>query len=252
MLNTEGVPLAAASVSIFDTGTNNLASIFDDDEVTPKTNPLSANSLGLVQAMVPNGKYDILVMRNGVSERINKEVFYDPTDASASSVPAGVMAPFAGSSAPSGWLLAYGQAISRTTYSDLFAAIGTTYGSGDGSTTFNLPDARGRALFGVDNMGGSAANRVTSGVSGITGTTLGATGGSEAMHQHNHGVTDPGHIHVFQTGASGGFGARGDAQGTATNNNTLSATTGITINNAGTGSSQNMPPALMANYIIKT
>lgn len=104
-------------------------------------------------------------------------------------IPPGVTLPYAGTSAPNGWLLCYGQAVSRTTYSGLFAAIGTTYGSGDGSTTFNLPDCRGRMIGGKDNMGGVAANRITAGVSGITGTTLGAVGGSEAMHQHNHSST---------------------------------------------------------------
>lgn len=55
----------------------------------------------------------------------------------------GTVLPFAGEAAPNGWLLCYGQAISRTTYSTLFGIIGTTYGTGDGSTTFNLPDLRG-------------------------------------------------------------------------------------------------------------
>ena len=76
----------------------------------------------------------------------------------------------------------FGQALSRTTYAALhalFASAGYPYGSGDGSTTFNLPDLRGRGLFGKDDMGGSAANRITAGGSGITGTALGAAGGAE-------------------------------------------------------------------------
>ena len=71
------------------------------------------------------------------------------------SVPAGVVSPYAGTSAPSGYLLCYGQEVSRSTYSALFSAISTTYGSGDGSSTFNLPDLRGRAVAGQDDMGGS-------------------------------------------------------------------------------------------------
>lgn len=95
-------------------------------------------------------------------------------------IPAGVVIPFAGSFAPDGWLLAYGQQVSRSTYSKLFASIGTTYGVGDGSTTFNLPDLRGRVPAGRDNMGGSSANRLTTGGgSGIDGSTLGAVGGSQ-------------------------------------------------------------------------
>ena len=92
---------------------------------------------------------------------------------------AGMVMPYAGSSAPSGWLLAYGQDVSRTTYSDLFSAIGTTYGSGDGSTTFTLPDLRGRVVAGQDDMGGTSANRLTNQTGGLDGDTLGATGGSE-------------------------------------------------------------------------
>ena len=57
-------------------------------------------------------------------------------------MPVGCVIPFAGAAAPTGWLLCQGQAVSRTTYAQLFSVIGTTYGSGDGSTTFNLPDMR--------------------------------------------------------------------------------------------------------------
>ena len=94
-----------------------------------------------------------------------------------------------------GWQICYGQAISRTTYAALFAAIGTTYGTGDGLTTFNVPDCRGRVKAGADNMGGTAA-----GV--LTGYTIGTAGGVQSsaigvvnLPAHNHGVTDPGHTH---------------------------------------------------------
>lgn len=93
--------------------------------------------------------------------------------------PTGVVLPFAGATAPTGWLLCFGQAVSRTTFADLFAAIGTTYGAGNGSTTFNLPDLRGRVAAGEDDMGGTAANRLTSAGSGVNGLSLGATGGAE-------------------------------------------------------------------------
>lgn len=68
-------------------------------------------------------------------------------------LPAGVMIDYAGSTAPSGWIMCDGSAVSRTVYASLFTAIGTTYGSGDGSTTFNLPDFRGRFARYMDNMG---------------------------------------------------------------------------------------------------
>ena len=94
-----------------------------------------------------------------------------------------------------GWLLAYGQAVSRSTYSNLYTAIGTVYGVGDGSTTFNVPDLRGRVPFGKDDMGGAPVNRITNAVSGLVATTLGATGGNQNVQSHAHTATDPGHTH---------------------------------------------------------
>jgi len=88
--------------------------------------------------------------------------------------PTGMIAPFAGAAVPNGWLLCDGAAVSRTSYAALFAVISTTYGAGDGTTTFNLPDLRGRVAIGRDNMGGAAANRAQ-----LT-TTLSTTNGSSA------------------------------------------------------------------------
>jgi microcystin-dependent protein len=182
----------------------------------------------------------------------------------SSDVPAGAVMPYAGTTEPDGWLLAYGQAVSRTTYANLYAAIGTTYGVGDGSTTFTLPDLRGRVVAGQDDMGGSSANRLTNQSGGLNGDTLGATGGAEThtlttaeLAVHSHGVTDPGHFHtltqqvrgtsmVNQSGGNdNGIGAITPA--------TDSKTTGITINNAGSGSAHNnVQPTIILNYIIKT
>ncbi len=107
-------------------------------------------------------------------------------------VPAGTLLPYAGSSAPAGWLLCYGQAVSRTTYAALFAIVSTTYGVGDGATTFNLPDLRGRMIVGLDNMGGAAASRIAA------ATTLGQAAGTET-HAHtgaSHTHTGPSHTHT--------------------------------------------------------
>jgi len=156
------------------------------------------------------------------------------------------------STAPSKWLFCRGQAISRTTYSALFAAIGTTYGAGDGSTTFNLPDLQGRVVAGLE----ASASRLTSGVSGIDGATLGAAGGNQNMHQHTHTVTDPGHTHTVPARTPinmvGGSFNVGSDNGplTPTTFNTGSSTTGITIQNTGTGTSQNVQPTIVLNYII--
>jgi microcystin-dependent protein len=82
-------------------------------------------------------------------------------------IPSGLMAPFGGVSAPAEWLLCDGSAVSRTTYADLFAAIGVQWGAGDGSTTFNLPEIRGRGVIGAGNG------------LGLTGRIVGQAGGEE-------------------------------------------------------------------------
>jgi microcystin-dependent protein len=97
-------------------------------------------------------------------------------------VPIGGMIDYTAATAPnSAFVLPYGQAISRTTYSAYFALVSTTYGVGDNSTTFNVPDLRGRVVAGKDDMGGSSANRLTDADDGLNGDTLGDTGGGETQ-----------------------------------------------------------------------
>lgn len=115
----------------------------------------------------------------------------------APDVPAGVIAMFGAAAAPAGWLLCDGTAVSRTTYAALFAVIGTTFGVGDGSTTFNLPDLRGRFPLGKAAAG--------------TGSTLGGTGGT-LEHTHtgpSHTHTGPSHTHSW----SGSTGADATSAG---------------------------------------
>ena len=99
-------------------------------------------------------------------------IAYYPSRPAYDPLPAGVTLPYGGASAPSGYLLCDGSAISRTTYAGLFAILSTTYGVGDGSTTFNLPDLRQRFPMGKAVSG--------------TGSTLGGTGGAI---DHTHAVT---------------------------------------------------------------
>jgi microcystin-dependent protein len=95
-------------------------------------------------------------------------------------IPVGGLLPYVGASAPnSAFVLPFGQAISRSTYATLFAITSTLFGGGDGSTTFNVPDLRGRAVFGQDNMGGSAAGRITGAGGNFDGRVIGNTGGAE-------------------------------------------------------------------------
>jgi len=160
----------------------------------------------------------------------------------------GTVLPFAGSTAPEGWLLCFGQAVSRTTYANLFAVIGTTFGTGDGSTTFNLPDIRGRVAAGKDDMGGTAASRLTNsgtGNPGLNGASLGAAGGVD-----RHQLTEaqmPAHVHntnVSQGVASGSIAAFTGGQFN---------TAGFNTSSTGGGQAHpNVQPTIILNQIIKT
>jgi microcystin-dependent protein len=179
-------------------------------------------------------------------------------------LPAGVIFPYGGTSAPSGYLLCYGQSLLRADYADLFTAIGTTYGAADG-THFSLPDLRGRVVAGQDDMGGSSANRLT-GVSGsVDGDTLGGAGGTEthtlttaelASHTHVNTLNDPGHFHAIKGGSGTGGGVaiiNGSAGSFSPDDVTGSKTTGVTITNASAGSGSahnNVQPTFLLNYII--
>lgn len=179
----------------------------------------------------------------------------------------GMLMPYAGGTAPTGWLFCYGQAVSRTTYDDLFATIGTAYGTGDGSTTFNLPDLRGRVVAGKDNMGGTSANRLTDQTGGLNGDTLGATGGSEThtltvaqMPSHDHGGdTGAGgaHSHTVpfrQDSASNDPSNLGPGTGASDTVTTSTAAAHThTISSQGGGSAHNnLQPSIVMNFLIKT
>jgi len=152
-----------------------------------------------------------------------------------------------------------GQAISRTTYASLFALVGTTYGPGDGSTTFNLPDKTGR----VSAMKESSASRLTSSYFGGASTSLGAVGGLDShtltaseIPSHTHSITDPGHTHT----TNGNFLKQGligsDYQGSSFLGSAPvgvnTATTGISVNNTGGGGAHSIvQPTIICNYIIR-
>lgn len=186
----------------------------------------------------------------------------------AAPVPTGALMDFAGAAAPTGWLLCFGQAVSRTTYSDLFSVIGTTWGVGDGSTTFNVPDFRGRIAAGKDDMGGTPANRVTVAGSGIAGNTLSAAGGSQThtlvtaeLPSHSHtftGTALPPHSHTVTPGVNptGGSnpGGTGINNGSGTTTSSVSAGTpsGTNSNTGNDSPHNNMPPTVIALKIIKT
>jgi microcystin-dependent protein len=173
----------------------------------------------------------------------------------ATVVPAGMIVQFAGSTAPTDWLICNGDPVSRSTYAALFTAISTGYGVGDGSTTFNLPDLRGRIPVGKgthadvdalnDNDGSTVANR---------------------SPKHQHTVYDPTHGHGFVDHPSGqavigGAYAEGlnmpasYTGGSALNFRAIAAaSTGVKVNPAGASSSSSptdTPAYVVVNYIIR-
>ena len=191
------------------------------------------------------------------------------------STPPGTLLQTALNWTPPGFILCYGQAISRATYSQLWSIAqqgsGWTWGNGDGSTTFNLPDFRGRLLAGADNMGGTAAGN-------LTGYTVGTTGGLQThtlttteipSHTHtdsghNHALTDPSHSHsiLLPQGSGSGPGS-GAISSTNPNFNTSFTTnissTGITIatgnannqNTGGGGAHSIVQPTAAVNVMIR-
>jgi microcystin-dependent protein len=122
-------------------------------------------------------------------------------------VPPGTIAAFAGSSIPAGWRLCDGSSVNRTDSAALFAAIGTSWGNGDGTTTFNVPDLRGRFLRGVDRGANRDPDRATR-IGETPGQNVGDDVGSlqsDALDNHNHPYN-----HISATGiayAPGGAGA---------------------------------------------
>lgn len=194
-------------------------------------------------------------------------------------MPPGIILPYGGSSAPTGWLLCNGQAVSQATYAALYAVIGVTFGN-PGSGNFNVPDFRGRFPLGADNMGGSSANRVTA----TAADTVGSASGNETKdvsHSHAAGtLTGPNHSHSLPIGprvgggesflgyntnqASGSFTnayvyniAGGNSDGVNSYNSLTSYNDGddaVTGSSASAGSSTQdvMSPYQTVNYIIKT
>lgn len=200
------------------------------------------------------------------------------------SEPAGIVMPFAGSVAPEGYLLCDGSAVSRSTYSDLFTAIGTTYGVGDGSTTFNLPDLSGRVVLGVSQShalgtsGGEATHTLTESELPAHTHTVPSHGHSNDISAKtpvlSHTITQPAFKYnrpnSFATGGSGGGNViNGTTTGTATVATNAAVTahaasdctmsgavtdcSALTSSSVGLSASHsNMQPYLAMSYIIST
>jgi len=157
----------------------------------------------------------------------------------------GMIMDFAGATPPAGWLICDGSAVSRTAFAALFGVIGTTYGVGDNSTTFNLPDCRGRVTAGPDG----GANRLTS--AGFGGTAaVAAVGGGET--QTLSWSQMPNHAHTMGGGAAMLLGNAGTAYGTTVAGGNYVGYVSTMDPSGSSAAHQNVQPTIIMNKIIKT
>lgn len=168
---------------------------------------------------------------------MSKLKYYDGTEwktvngqITGDTLPIGAIIPYSNSTAPTNWLVCDGSAVSRTTYANLFSVIGTTYGSGDGSTTFNLPNLKGRVAVGQDT-------------NDTDFDTLGETGGSKELQKHTHNILRKYTGAGFETPYSEDMSGWGLGENAGAVLNSTSET--------GTGNSGNLQPYQVVCYIIK-
>lgn len=260
----------------------------------PISPPISAGAIGTTQ--LADGSVTSAKIADGTiaaADIAANAVTLAKVAADVPVIPVGALIewPWSSASIPAWALLPYGQLLTAAAYSvlqGLADTAGRPYG-GSAGTNFNLPDYRGRVSVGKDDMGGTAANRITVAISGADGKTLGAVFGAEgitlttaqlAAHNHGvsdaghaHGVTDPQHSHNYWS-ASGNVVAgqpsgidqfqRTDVRVLRTgnpSNDIIAAATGISVNSAGTGVSiqnagsgsahQNTQPSIVVNAFLR-
>ncbi|MCK1402015.1 tail fiber protein [Bradyrhizobium sp. 4] len=216
--------------------------------------------------LITGGVYSAVYYNTGNNWRL-KDFYQLPF-----TVPIGGMIDYFGISTPSSnFVFPFGQNVSRTTYAALFALFGTAFGVGDGSTTFGLPDLRGRVTAGADNMGGSAAGRLTDAVAGID--SLGDAGGAQsrtlitanlppytpsgALSISNGAITINGAVnYVYSDSGGGGLGGGGNFGHAGYNNLSASqaASTGTLVGVAQGGTSTpvlNVQPTIVVNKLLR-
>lgn len=237
--------------STYATGTNDTASTIVDNVTATDADQPNGMAAGIIQVQTVlgigttlKGSVTDLVARLAVEHNADGTQKTLATSKGGTGktydvVPTGSIIIWTTTSAPTGFLLCDASAVNRTTYADLFAVIGETYGVGDGSTTFNVPDLRGRVVVMVD---GAAARITAASTNGGNADTIGGVGGAET-HTLVTGEM-PAHTHVSTINTGGGaVGA-----GSGGPDDTAGSATGST---GGGGAHSNTQPWIALEYIIK-
>lgn len=260
-----GDPLNGGLLYSFAAGTSTPLAIYSDQALTtPMSNPFALSASGRIVAYIQDGIAYKFTLKTSAGVVIsgypidNISVPDIAAPAAAAEVPTGSILPYGGSTAPTGYLLCDGSAVSRSQYAALFAILSTAYGVGNGSTTFNLPDLRQRFPLGKSTSG--------------TGATLGSTGGtidhSHAGPSHSHGpslltiASSGAHTHTtgapietaadVQNGSGEAAAASPHTHNIASSGAHVHAITGTT-DAGGTGNTGTAnPPFSTVTYVVKT
>jgi microcystin-dependent protein len=212
------------------------------------------------------GKYTkVTVDNNGTITDVG---FINNADIAAvfDSTPTGSVVSFAGSASPTGWLLCDGSAVSRTTYSTLFSVMSTTYGIGDGSTTFNLPNLKGRVPVGLDSS--QTEFDVLGETGGLKAVTLTGAQSGTSVHGHGNNIGTNNDTHGHSTNTAGDAsnflsGSTVNMRYSDSTNPTLNTSndthnhtmSGGVLNSVAANAAEahtNLQPYIVLNYIIKT
>lgn len=244
--------------SVYNTGSGNVTIDPDGSEEINDTTTLTIYPKGSATIVSDGDEWFTAASSLGIPDTpVSGDVLYFSNNGSFQfgqiGVPTGTVLFYSSTVPPTGWLMAYGQAISRTTYSDLFGIVKTTFGSGDGSTTFNVPDCRGHVIAGWDNMGGASGNNLTT---TIDGDVFYNSGGEEThtmtvaeMPQHDHPFTYRGN----ETSGLGGTGDGALMRSGTTNLHTVDVDVDtVGTGNNGSGNAFNVTqPTIILNCIVK-